>query len=109
MKTVSLAFLSPHLGNPFVHARKLLFESFLKLLTRGVHRSPFLPVREAVLKDLSHVSEKRLLVLVLAAVHLALNGTQVHWPLDLLEVVWHALGLGVHGVTEGSNQTCPET
>lgn len=109
LERIESVLVTSHLGNPFVHLQELFLKSLLESLAGGPHGVSLLPVREAVLKDLTDISQEFFLVRVLLSVHLGLDGGQVHRPLDLVKVIRHAILDGLHGITKGADQSGPET
>ena len=105
----SFTFIASHLSDPLVHPSILLFKRFLEPLTGRKHGITLFPVCEAILKDLPHVLEKFVLIGVHPAIHLALDGTQVHRLLDPVEVVGNTILLRYDGLLEGADQSSPET
>lgn len=97
-----------HLRDPLVHLAKLVLKRLLQLLCRAPHGISLIPVLIAVRKDLVHVCQELLFVIVLLVVHLVLHRRQVHGLLDHVEVVGYAIALGVDGILEGPNDTGPK-
>lgn len=94
---------------PLRHTGVFLLKRLLKLLASGPHGVLVGPVREAIEEDLTNISHELLIVLILSAVHLVLDGAQVHWLRDLLEVVGYTILHRVDRLAERADQTSPET
>lgn len=104
-----VGFITTHLGNPFVHVRKLVFERLLELLPRKPHWVSLLPIREAVIENLTYVCNELFVAGILLAIHLGLDRGKVHWSFDLLEVVRHAILHGFDSVSKRADESGPES
>jgi hypothetical protein len=93
---------------PLMSRTPLCIEVVLKVDTVLEDRIILGPILVAVLEYLTDISLKLRRRSILTSVHLALDGAQVHGPLDDVEVVGDIIDSGINGVLEGSDETSPE-
>lgn len=89
--------------------RELVFKCLLELLPCKPHWVSLLPVREAVVENLTYVCNELLVTSILLTIHLSLDRSKVHWSLDLIEVVRHAILDGFNSVSERADESGPES